>query len=83
MLSKGVNQEGGDHAEVAAVRSFSRHRRKEKEKVDVLVVRVDTHGNLAMSKPCPTCAQVLSSVPNLRHVYYTDHASRIRKLAPN
>lgn len=71
---------GGDHAEAAAVRSFSRIQHKEKLAVDVLVVRVDVHGNLAMSKPCPGCVRLLSSIPNLRHVYYTDASSQIQKV---
>ena len=56
------------HAEVAAILSA----RRDLKGADILVVRLDAHGNLRMAMPCHPCQNYLQFV-GIRHVTYSSN----------
>ena len=64
------------HAEDNAIRKLPNLSCKRFKKVDIMVIRVNKGGNLANSKPCMNCIQIMSTrLPakgyNLCDVYYS------------
>lgn len=64
------------HAEDNAIRKLPNLTGRRFKKVDIMVIRVNKGGNLANSKPCMNCVQIMSTrLPakgyNLCDVYYS------------
>lgn len=78
-LSIGRNHQDGHHAEVDALLHFIRkHPQRHDTAVDLMVVRVDSRGELAMSKPCVSCTEALRrSGVGFRHIYYSVNKSTL------
>lgn len=73
-LSQGRNYLNGNHAEVDALHQFLKTKPvyNIKKMVDIIVIRVNTKGELAMSKPCTACTETLKSCGILiRNIYYS------------
>lgn len=71
------------HAEADVLIKFrSKATRFDKQKVDLLVVRSDSNGNLGMSLPCLACVRLLAKYTqyiNLNHIYYSNAKGEIIK----
>lgn len=46
---------------------------------NLLVVRVDSRGNLTMAKPCPSCTELIKHV-GIKDVFYSDWNAGIQRL---
>lgn len=71
------------HAEADALIKFqARASQYKNQKVDLLVVRADSEGNLGMSLPCFACVRLLikySRYIKLSHIYYSNSEGQIIK----
>lgn len=65
------------HSEVSALIKFRGEREKLK-RCTVINTRINRHGIFGMSKPCPICQKILSSI-GIRKVWYTDYSGKFQK----
>ena len=76
---RGVNSpiHGTIHAEIDAMSRLPYYfnNKKRKKKLDLIVIRINLHGELRQSKPCIHCIKYLNRMKNytIRYVYYSNN----------
>lgn len=85
VLSYGVNETKGIHAEHDAIRKLKPLKRNKKlVPIHLLVIRISGKNKLQSSKPCVNCIKVMHNLPkqlgySIKHVYYSDDNGEIIK----
>lgn len=59
------------HAEIACLKPLVGRRDIDFRHVDLYVYREDKDGNPALSRPCPSCLQLITEL-GIRNIYYTN-----------
>lgn len=73
------------HAEVDAINKLVCNKNKKLITVNLLVIRVNSSGNISLSKPCSNCMNYMNTVAiekgyKIKYVYYSNSDGTIERM---